>query len=116
MSQYTRPGDWCEPAGGILYRSIAPLTWEVGTAGSGLAVSVPVGVTFDVTIPRGARWLFNPHDPRYLKAAALHDELLRRGWDRATAGAVFHAALKADGVARWRRPVMWLAVSLFKFN
>lgn len=116
MSAYTQPGDWCVPIGGIRYRCETPLMWEVGTKGSALIVTVPKGTTFDVSIPRGLRWLFDPHEPAYLKAAALHDELLRRSWARTTAGAEFHEALRADRVALWRRLVMWLAVSLFKFS
>ena len=116
MSAYTHAEDWCLPVGGILYQSIRPLSWEVGAQGSGLIVTVPAGTVFDVSIPRGLRWLFDPHDPRYLKAAALHDEMLLRGWARTTAGAEFHEALKADKVAMWRRLSMWLAVSLFKYR
>jgi hypothetical protein len=116
VSAYTNPGDWCIPVGGILYRAEKPLSWEVGTKGSGMIVTVPKGTVFDVSIPRGLRWLFDPHNPAYLKSAALHDELLRRGWARTTAGAEFHEALRADGVSRWRRLTMWLAVSLFRFD
>jgi hypothetical protein len=116
MSAYTSPGLWCRPIGGIRYVSVRPLSWEVGTKNSGLIVTVPTGTEFDVSIPRGLRWLFDPHDPHYLKAAALHDELLCREWARTTSGAEFHEALRADGVARWRRLAMWLAVSLFKFT
>jgi hypothetical protein len=138
MSAYTHAEDWCLPVGGILYQSIRPLLWEVGVMGSGLIVTVPAGTVFDVSIPqpkpRPDEWrhlpfwairqvttkilnrVFSPHDPHYLKAAALHDEMLRRGWARTTAGAEFHEALKADKVAIWRRLVMWLAVSLFKYR
>lgn len=138
VSAYTKPGAWSVWAGGILYRSTAELVFEVGALGSGLRVSVPAGVTFDVSVPQHkpapinpfrwpfwflravfvifANWLVDVHDERFRKAAALHDVLLRAGWDRATAGAVFHSALKADGVPRWQRLLMWLAVSLFKFE
>jgi hypothetical protein len=122
MSAYTHAEDWCLPVGGILYQSIRPLSWEVGVLttedrpGSGMILTVPAGTVFDVSIPVGLRWLFDPHDPHYLKAAALHDEMLKRGWARTTAGAEFHEALKADKVARWRRLAMWLAVSLFKYR
>ena len=116
MSTYTKAIDWCVPVGGILYKSIKPLTWEIGTLGSGLSVTIPEGSVFDVSIPKGLRWLFNPHNQHYLKAAALHDEMLRRGWSRITAGAEFHEALKSDGVTLWRRLSMWLAVSLFKYR
>lgn len=116
MSAYTSPANWCKPIGGIRYVSVKPLTWEVGVKGSGFLVTVPAGTEFDVSIPRVFRWLFDPHNPHYLKAAALHDELLRREWARTTSGAEFHEALKADGVSLWRRLVMWLAVSLFNFT
>lgn len=116
MSSYTNAIDWCVRTQGIMYKTVKPLVWEVGHKGSGLLVTVPENTLFDVSIPKGLRWLFNPHDNRYLKAAALHDELLRRGWARTTAGAEFHEALKADGVALWRRLSMWLAVSLFKYK
>lgn len=116
MSAYTDPGDWCHLIYGITYKSVRPLMWEVGRKGSGYLVTVPKGSVFDVSIPRPFWWLFDPHEPAYLKAAALHDELLRRDWARTTAGAEFHEALKADGVVLWRRLVMWLAVSLFKFR
>jgi len=79
-------------------------------------VSVPPGRTFDCSIPPAARFLFNPHYPRFLKASALHDELLLQGWDRVTSGAVFHEALKADGVGRFQRLSMWLAVSLRRYE
>lgn len=116
MRKYTHPGDWCTLVSGIRYVSTEALVWAIGTEGSGLIVTIPEGVTFDVSIPCGLRWLFDPHDGRYLKAAALHDELLRKGWHRITAAAIFHEALQADGVSAWRRLVMWLAVSLFKYQ
>lgn len=138
MSAYTKATDWCVPVGGILYQSIRPLSWEVGVMGSGLIVTVPAGTVFDVSIPQPPKrpkvfllwpfWIvpfillklvnsiFNPHNPKFLKAAALHDVMLTSGWARTTSGAEFHEALKADKVAMWRRLSMWLAVSLFKYR
>lgn len=116
MSKYTKPGSWHKLVEGILYTNTKPLTWEVGSKGSNLFVTVPTGTMFDVTVPWVFRWLFDPHDERYLKGAALHDELLRIGWDRATSGAIFHEALKADKVAAWKRLIMWTAVTLFKYR
>jgi hypothetical protein len=116
VSTYTKAADWYARLSGIEYLVTDALSWELGFVGSGLFVTVPTGRTFDVSIPRGLRWLFDPHDPSFLKAAALHDELLRLGWDRITAGAVFHQALKADDVSTWRRLSMWLTVSLTKYS
>lgn len=45
------------------------------------------------------------------RAAALHDWLYRaRIMPRAHADAVFHRALRADGIARWRAALMWAGV------
>lgn len=115
MSAYTASPVAFAPAGGIRFRLTAPLVWHVGNA-DGPVVTVDEGFVFDVSVPRIFRWLFNPRDRRYLKAAALHDWLLTHGWDRITAGAIFHAALAADGVPAWRRAVMLIAVQFYKYR
>lgn len=120
MSAYTdRVSDWCRPHEGLSYVTLAPLRWEVGAKGSGLWVEVPVGVVFDVSVPRLFRWLFSPRDWRYLAAACLHDWTLGAtpdgrglGWDRWTAAAIFQGALAADGVGPVERWVMTQAVIL----
>ncbi|WP_242494023.1 DUF1353 domain-containing protein [Salipiger sp. IMCC34102] len=117
MSDYTA----ADPAfarlpGSIRYRVGAAFAWELGCEGSGLLVPIPQGYTFDVSIPRGLRWAFDPHDARFLKAAAVHDNLLERGWDRVSAAGPFHQALKADGVGRLARLAMLLAVALWRFG
>lgn len=137
-SNYTNPGNWCKPLSGIKYISTEELIWDVGYKGSGLTVTVPTGTVFDVSIPQPPKrprvfllwpfWLvaflllklvnkvFSPHNPKFLKAAALHDTMLIQGWARTTSGAEFHEALKADNVQMWKRLIMWLAVSLFKYR
>jgi hypothetical protein len=116
MSAYTDAVGWAERLDGIRYRVVKPLRWEVGSEGSGLWLEVPPGRVFDVSVPRLARWLFNPHDPRFRRAAALHDEMLVLGWSRLTAGAEFAEALRADGVGAGCRFAMWLAVSLWRWT
>lgn len=117
MSAYTQATGWYAPLDGRQYITTKPLSWEIGAKESGFLVTVPVDFVFDVSVPAWATWLFDPHNPNYLKAACLHDHLLHvRQWERVSAGAVFHNALKADGVALWRRVVMWLAVSLFRLS
>lgn len=106
---------WCRPIGGIDYITTAPLTWGIGREG-GPQITIPPGATFNVSIPRPLRWWASPHDPRYLRAAALHDYLLADGWWRVTAGAVFLEALRADRVGAARRLLMWLAVSLYRWT
>jgi hypothetical protein len=116
MSSYTDLADWYEPAGGILFRVVRPVEWEIGRKGSGLWVIVPLNYVFDVSIPALLRWAFDPRDPRYLKAAALHDWALEQGWDGVSSAALFSDALKADGVGFFRRLAMVLAVVVYKFR
>ena len=117
MSRYTLIANWYRrSAGSNSYQVIRDLPWEIGGKGSGLFVAAPSGFSFDVSVPAVLCWAFSPHDPQFLKAAALHDYLLVSGWDRVTAGAVFHAALDADGVGSLRRGLMWCAVSVWKWR
>lgn len=101
---------------GDRYRLARDVHWDIGKPGSGATYTVPAGFVFDVSIPHFARWLFNPHDRRFLKAAALHDHMLLSGWNRVESGAAFHEALKADDVPPWRRLVMFLAVALWRYR
>ena len=115
MTPYTAAHGWAERLGAG-YITTKPLAWELGRVGSGLWLRVPVATRFDVSVPRGLRWLFSPHDPRYLKSAALHDYALSLGWDRVSAAAAFSEALRASGVPRLERLVMVLGVVVFKFK
>lgn len=114
MSAYTRH-DGPVLVHGIVYRLTSPLAWRIGHI-DGPEYLVPVGFEFDVSVPVGLRWLFNPHRADFHKAAALHDHMLQAGWSRITAAAEFHNALGADGVSTWRRLVMLLAAILWRFE
>lgn len=98
------------------YKLAYAVHWDVGTTSSGLTYTVPAGFRFDVSIPWFARWIFDPHDRRFLKAAALHDHMLLSGWNRIEAGATFHEALKADRVPAWRRLTMFMTVVLWRYR
>jgi hypothetical protein len=101
---------------GDRYRLAYAVHWDIGKPGSGLTYTVPEGFIFDVSVPAIAHCLFNPHDRRFLKAAALHDHMLISGWSRIEASGTFHEALKADRVPRWKRLVMFMAVALWCFK
>ncbi|WP_061930097.1 DUF1353 domain-containing protein [Aureimonas sp. AU22] len=117
MGAYTDAPVIFERLGGIQYRQHGATHWEIGRKGSNYWFEVDDGTLFDVSIPAGPlRLIFDPHDPRYLKAAALHDELLRQGFDRVTAAGAFNQALNADGVSAARRFVMTAAVAFFRWS
>jgi len=115
VTPYTAAHDWSERQGRG-YITVKFVRWEIGAIGSGLWLNVPPGFSFDVSVPRALRWLFSPHNPQYLKAAALHDYALSLGWDRVSAAAAFSEALRASGVPRLERLVMVLGVVVFKFK
>lgn len=117
MSAYTDiPADWYEPDDEA-YIVRHSLHWEIGKKGSGLWVLVPPGFRFDVSVPSWLQWLVNPHDTRFLKAAALHDwTLVKNGWDRVASAALFHDGLLADGVGKWDRLKMTLAVIVWRWR
>ena len=114
MSAYTDHGGPVY-VGGIVYRLIRPLVWRIGSS-DGPVYTVPVGFEFDMSVPVGLRWLFDPHRADFHKAAALHDHMLAQGWSRITAAAEFHNALQADGVSAWRRLAMLIAVIVWRFE
>lgn len=116
MSLYTQHAGDFIPVGGIDYVNTAPVEWERGEKGSGHWFRIKAGTRFQVSVPWWLQWLVDPHDPRFLKAALLHDEMLKRGVDRVRAAAEFNLALKADGVERAERLRMFLAVAVYKFD
>jgi len=116
MSAFTEAHAWYVRLNGK-YRAIRPLRWEIGIKGSGLWVTVPAGFDFDVSIPRPLRWAFDPHDERYLKAAALHDYAIHElQWPRVAAASLFSEALRAQALGRLHRLVMVLGVIVWKFT
>ena len=102
--------NWAAPTGDGKYVVIAPLKWDVGRKGSGLTVEVPVGFRFDFSAPIGR------HNPRFRRAAALHDWALNDGWRRPAAAGLFEDALSADGVGRVQRLAMTLVVLIWKWR
>lgn len=116
MSQFSSPDQWSEPIGGIRYRTTRPIDWGIGTPQSKLRMQIPVGRPFDVSVPKGLRWLIDPHAPQYRLAGVIHDELLHvHNWTRMRAGGEFHDALRAGGTHHALAVAMWLVVSIFRY-
>lgn len=117
MSQYTALTDWYEPdPRRFHWRTTKRVRWEIGTEGSNLWLQVPAGFLFDISVPWWLWWAVQPDNPRFMKAACLHDYALRVGWSRVAAAAVFAEALKADGVRSLKRLLSVLAVIVWKWS
>ena len=98
--------------GGTRYVLRDALLWRVGKADSDYLLIIPARTEFDLSVPRWLHWLLSPHDRIWLPAAAIHDELLRRGFDPAFAAGEFRRAVSArvaraiqDGLIRRDRRV-----------
>lgn len=65
------------------------------------------------SVPRWLGWLFPPTG-LHQRAALFHDGMYALQLvDRRTADAIFASVLRNDGVPRWRRAALYLAVRLF---
>ena len=110
MENYQRIGNTAK------YRTLYPIVWDIGFKGNHNKETVPAGYEFDVSIPWFARWIFNRHNPRYFKAAALHDYMLEIGYDKVSAAGAFNHGLKSKKVPYVTRFIMTLAVALYRFK
>ena len=104
MSAATEHTGWLRGPGGR-YATTAPVAWDIGKLGSGWVLTIPAGFMFDSSVPRWAQWCFDPHEPRWLLAAAVHDCLLAQGHDRAFAACEWLRAARAMD----RRKRVWVA-------
>ncbi len=91
-------------------RTIYRLTNDMDISG----FIIPAGFVTDLaTIPRFILWLI-PQRGAYDKAAILHDYLLLKfDKPKKEVDRIFLEQMKADGVVRWKRNLMYIAVRLF---
>jgi len=116
MTDFKAPFEWSENVEDTTYETLSDISWGIGHAASSIRLTIPAGRRFDVSVPKGLRWLFDPHDLRYRAAGLIHDELLHvHQWTRMRAGGEFHDALRAGGTPPIRAIVMWLGVSIFRY-
>ena len=102
--------------GSRYYVNLEEVRWAVGYKENPLVEVIPAGTPFDVSVPWFLGWLFDRHNEKYFLASLLHDEFLRRGYDRVTAAGAFNHGLKKSGVPYATRFFMTLGVAIFKFK
>lgn len=100
---------------GGLFTSNSPLFWELGKKGSNLWIEVPASFPSDgPSIPKIFTLFFSRKNPKYQKAARLHDWLCDEDWTSSSAFSVFKDALKADKASFYERWVMSLCVLFYR--
>ena len=80
-------------------------------------ISVPAGFITDfASVPRIFWWLIPPTG-RYGKAAVVHDFCYRKAcFSRKECDWIFLEGMRALGVPKWKRLIMWAAVRLFGWS
>lgn len=116
MSKFTEADEWYLSREHDKYITCQDLSWEIGKLGSGLFLTVPSGFEFDISVPTYLTWAVSRHDKKLLKSAALHDYALELGWDRVSSASVFHGALTAQKIGRWKRLILTLVVIIWKWK
>ena len=101
--------DSSSPKEGLSYSLVVDATYDV----FGRSVVIPRGFEFDGASIPPLLWpvIGSPFDPRFVRAALIHDWLYSSHLiDRKTADRAFQAVLIADGVTDWRAGLMYSAV------
>jgi hypothetical protein len=91
-------------------------SYEIGTKGSGLTITVPAGTDTDLaTVPRFLWPIVPPHDPQFAAAFVLHDYLCRwHGFSRVMSDAILYEALRVLGASIFTATLTYWAVSVWR--
>lgn len=102
---------------GLLSKTDKEIIKTYGGGPNSISLVVPKDFPYDVSIPWWAKAFFKRDDPRYQEAAACHDYALHQlKWSRVPAAVFFALSLQENGVNKWRRLVMTLAVIIHKWE
>lgn len=94
------------------WRTSDAVIWHIGRAQSGRVIIIPPGREFESSVPRWARLILSPDDPRFLLAALIHDVMLEDGiYGPTQAAAEWHDAALAGGAPRRLAALAYIAVA-----
>ena len=115
MSSFTKFDDF-QLISGTKYAIGDTVSWDIGIKDSGWVLDLPKGFEFDLSVPRGFRWIISPHNRQILPASAVHDRLLLDGHDPAFASSEFRRACIARGVNVYVAWVLFLTTFVWTFR
>jgi len=79
------------------YETTKVITWSKGKKNSDCILLISPGFKFESSVPKFLTWILNPHDPKYLLSACVHDKMLEENYRPfVAAGEWYGAALKND--------------------
>jgi hypothetical protein len=113
MSSFTTPAD-LRMQENYRWELLAEFDYHVGSFPSDEVICVPVGTVTDLASTPRILWAIFPPHGQYAKAAIVHDYLYQQAvGSKPWADRVFLEAMEVLGVPRWRRVLMYWAVSWF---
>jgi hypothetical protein len=113
MSSFTTPAD-LRIISATQMQLLATFEFHVGQYPSADVITVPAGTVTDLASTPRILWSVLPPFGEYTKAAIVHDYLYQQAiGTKRYADDVFLEAMIVLGVPRWRRAVMYWAVSVF---
>lgn len=96
------------------FRCWVPVTsrrWAVGGPHVAHVIELPAHREFESSVPRWARWIIDPEDPRFMLAARVHDYLLEEGYGRTQAAAEWLDGARALGAPDLLARLAYVAVA-----
>ncbi len=106
---------WCRKGGARGYVTTAPVYWHLMWKGSPYVLDIPVGREFESSVPRTLQKVWSPDDPKYLKAALIHDVLLERGSRPFEADSQWRAAALSERAPPFRTGVAYAGMVLRRY-
>ena len=106
------------PTARKLYTLGSDLEWAFGRCEAKKPIIIKKGYNVDVSVPRLLEWAFDPHNNAHIRAAAVHDSLLEKGYARDFCSSEFRCALILGGVKpklAWTAYFFTMMYNLFKW-
>ena len=115
-----------EKGGSRGYVSVKDVSWEIGKKKSGWVLTVPAGREFESSVPtlsykntwlqkllgwfQPFHWVLSPDDPRFLKAALIHDVLLESGYTKHFSDSQWLEVNKSQHTPKWNTRLAYLGM------
>ena len=106
---------WCKQGGSRGWIVVKQVNWEIGKKGSDWDFHVEVGREFESSVPWFLKWVLDPNDPYFLKAAAIHDKLIEEGYRRPFCDAEWLDATRSVKAPKLKRELGNIAMRLRLF-
>jgi hypothetical protein len=104
--------NWIKTGGGRGYYTTQEFHWYLGKDNFGVPIVIPVGREFESSVPPLLGWIISPDDPKFLRAALVHDFLLESGHGAWTSAGEWYRLTILDGANKRHALICGLAITI----